>query len=303
MTQTNFPFSGRWIHVARSLRPRHWVKNLLVIVAPLGAGVLSAPSIPLLLLSFISLSAAASGTYLLNDVKDREQDALHPLKKSRAVASGLLKPVPAVFLAMGLVAISVIVMSFVNALALAAVVGYSLISISYSLKFKRVPALDIVILAGLFVLRIFVGALAVEVEVSTWLLATSFFIFLSLASAKRFIELSLPDFGGGNNLLHGRGYLPSDRPIMQIGGYSAGFISAMLLGQYVESGHRGSGVGLPELLWLVVPLWVYWISRFWILVSRGRVEHDPVEFVLRDGVSYMVGALILGVYFISRGTL
>ena len=289
--------------ILRSLRLRHWVKNLLVFVAPLGAGVLSFQNISLLLLAFLSLSAAASASYLLNDVRDREQDALHPSKKSRAIASGLLAPGSAILLAFVLVAISMFVMAFVNVFALAGVLSYLLMSTLYSLWFKRVPALDIVVLAGLFVLRIFVGALAVEVEVSTWLLATSFFIFLSLATAKRFIELSLPELGSGNDLVHGRGYLPADRPIMQIGGFSTGLISAMLLGQYVESGHTGAGVWLPELLWIVVPLWVYWIARLWILVSRGRVEHDPVEFVLKDGVSYTVAAIVLVIFLISRGTL
>jgi len=274
-----------------------------VFVAPLGAGVLSFQDISLLLLAFLSLSAAASASYLLNDVRDREQDALHPSKKSRAIASGLLAPGSAILLAFVLVAISMFVMAFVNGFALAGVLSYLLMSTLYSLWFKRVPALDIVVLAGLFVLRIFVGALAVEVEVSTWLLATSFFIFLSLATAKRFIELSLPELGSGNDLVHGRGYLPADRPIMQIGGFSTGLISAMLLGQYVESGHAGAGVWLPELMWIVVPLWVYWIARLWILVSRGRVEHDPVEFVLKDGVSYTVAAIILVVFLISRGPL
>ena len=289
--------------IFRALRPRHWVKNLLVMVAPVGAGVATFENFASLVLSFISLSAAASATYLLNDVRDREQDALHPTKKARAVASGLLKPAPAVLLALSLVTVALLFISFVNTLALVAVVGYLAASTLYSWRLKQVPALDIVILASLFVLRIFVGALAVEVEVSNWLLATSFFVFLSLAAAKRFIELSMPDLGNGNELVHGRGYLPSDRLIIQIGGLSSGLIAAMLLGQFVESGETASGVGLTELMWLVVPLWVYWISRLWILVSRGRVEHDPVEFVLKDRVSYVVVAIILFIYFISGGAL
>lgn len=291
------------VDLIRALRPRHWIKNILVLVAPLGAGALTWETVPLLFLSFLSLSAAASATYLLNDVKDREYDSVHPTKRFRAIASGRLKPGWAAGIAVALVAIATLLMVPANFLAFVAVVSYFALATLYSLWLKRVPALDIVVLAGLFVMRILVGAFTVGVEVSNWLLATSFFVFLSLAAAKRFIELNLPHLGTENELVHGRGYVPSDGVIVQIGGFSSGLISALLLGQYVETSHTVGGNLLTNLVWFAVPLWVYWITRLWILVSRGRVADDPVEFVVRDIVSYVVAAMILGFYLLSRSAL
>ena len=289
--------------VLSALRPRHWSKNLLVLVAPLGAGAIAIENLLPLVISFLSLSAAASGTYLLNDVRDREQDALHPTKKLRVIASGKLAPRPAVLLALTLLAFAISLMTFTTVFALAAVILYSVVANLYSLWLRRVPALDVVILASLFVLRIYVGALVVSVEVSNWLLATSFFIFLSLASAKRFIELSRDGLVGDTELLHGRGYLPSDRQVIQVGGLSTGLISAMLLGQWVETLESLGGGELSQLMWLAVPLWVYWVSRLWILTARGKVQDDPVEFVIRDNVSYLVASAILALYMLSKGVL
>jgi 4-hydroxybenzoate polyprenyltransferase len=284
----------------RALRPRHWVKNLLVIVAPLGAGMTGVEALFAISLAFLALSAAASATYLINDVRDREQDSQHPSKKLRAVASGELKPRTALVAAALLVVVAVSIGWVINFLVFVGIVVYLVVTTLYSVWLKRVPALDVIILAGLFVLRIVVGALTISVEVSNWLLATSFFVFISLASAKRFIELSLPGLDKSNSLTHGRGYLASDRLVVHIAGLASGLISAMLIGQYVETAEISTGSQLLGLLWLVVPLWVYWIFRLWILVARGRVPHDPVEFVLKDGVSYLVGFFIIVIYLVAR---
>jgi 4-hydroxybenzoate polyprenyltransferase len=112
--------NSRMDHI-RALRPRHWIKNILVLVAPLGAGALTWEIVPLLFLSFLSLSAAASATYLLNDVKDREYDSMHPTKRFRAIASGRLKPGWAAGIALALVAIATLLMVPANFLAFVAV--------------------------------------------------------------------------------------------------------------------------------------------------------------------------------------
>lgn len=289
--------------VLSALRIRHWVKNLLVFVAPVGAGETNLETFSTLLLVFIALSFAASSTYLINDVRDIQQDILHPSKRFRAVASGRISPKTAIAIGMVLLVASMAVGAFVSTYVLLAIALYTGTATLYSVWLKRVPALDIVVLASLFVLRIFAGALAVSVEVSSWLLAISFFVFLSLAGAKRFVELSLPNLGAGNEPVHGRGYVQSDRAIIQIGGFGSGLISAMLIGQYIESTDQALVEGAPELLWLAVPLWVYWVFRFWILLSRGQVADDPVEFVLGDGVSYIVASLIVVIYFLWQGPL
>jgi 4-hydroxybenzoate polyprenyltransferase len=170
----------------------------------------------------------------------------------------------------------------------ATVVAYVVATLVYSLWLKSVPAVDIVLLASFFVLRIFAGGLATQVEVSSWLLATSFFAFLSIAAAKRVVELSVMAESSEGGFVSGRGYVSTDLGVVQTVGVGVGISSALLLGLYVETGIAASNFSSPQLLWLTVPLWIYWVLRFWIIVSRGKVDHDPIEFVLKDWISYAV---------------
>ena len=271
-----------------ALRPRHWAKNLLVFLAPFGAGAVSFSNAVVLLFAFLALSAAASATYLLNDVRDRDIDRFHPSKKSRAVAAGHIQPRTALIAALFLISLAVALGSLTNWASLAGIAVYLLIANLYSLWFKRVPALDVVILASLFVLRIVIGAAVVSVTISNWLYAAGFFAFLSIGFAKRFIELSLRDQRTVEEVSRGRGYFPADLASLQIAGLGSGLISALVLTQYIEKTQILAGGGFGNILWILVPIWVYWVTRFWIFVSRGKIPDDPVEFVLKDGVSYLV---------------
>lgn len=272
----------------RALRPRHWAKNLLVFVAPLGAGAISFSNLGFLLLAFLALSAAASASYLINDVRDRALDRSHPSKRLRAVASGALQPRSAVLVAFSLIMISAALGSLINLLSLASIAAYLLIATLYSFGLKRVPALDVVILASLFVLRMVIGAAVVSVTISSWLYAAGFFAFLSIAFGKRFIELSLGNPMNAEAVSRGRGYFPSDKDVVQIAGLGSGLISALILTQYIEKVQLSDGGSLESLLWALVPIWVYWVTRFWIFASRGKISDDPVMFLVRDRVSYFV---------------
>ncbi len=282
-----------------SMWVRHWAKNLLVLLAPLGAGVLSLQSLMDLGLSFLSLSLAASSTYLVNDMFDRDRDRIHPSKRQRPIATGSLKLRWALFAASGLLILSLALGLVVSGSVFALIVAYTVVSVFYSLWLKKLVALDIVVLAGLFVLRIYVGAAAVLVDVSSWLLATSFFVFFGIASGKRVIELSLIQAQGLNGLLKGRGYSTDDLASVKMGGVASGFSAALLMGMYIESASVSVDFGLPQVLWIAVPLWLFWVSRFWALVSRGEINHDPIEFIVRDRMSYAVLILLFLVYLIA----
>lgn len=278
-----------------ALRPRHWVKNLLIFVAPLGAGALSPSNWYQLALAFVALSLSASSMYLVNDIRDIKADRLHPSKRNRAIASGKISTGTALGLASSLIIASAILGWVLSLYFLLALGVYVFLSVSYSWWLKAVPAIDIVLLASLFVLRIFAGAVAIDVEVSIWLLGTSFFAFLSIATGKRVVELDLLDEVIARGGETGRGYLRSDYGVMTSAGISIGIASGVLLALYVEVGDAAQQMNRPELLWLAIPIWTYWIIRFWLLVSRGKVDSDPIEFVLQDLMSYVavVGFLIL----------
>jgi len=285
-----------------AIRPRHWLKNLLVLVAPLGAGALTPGHALAIGGAFGALSLTASAMYLVNDVWDKDKDRLHPAKRHRAIASGRLSPRVALVSAGALLVPAGIVSWAVSPAFFAIVGAYFVAAMLYSFWLKTAPAIDIVMLAGFFVLRIVGGGIAVQVDVSSWLLATSFFVFLSIAAAKRVIELQVmePSLDGGP--VGGRGYVSSDRDVVLAAGVGAGIASTLLLGLFVESGAASLSLQAPQLLWLSIPVWVYWVLRFWLIVSRGKVGHDPVEFVLKDWVSYLtVTVMVLLVYAAQGG--
>lgn len=284
-----------WMKLLSAVRPRHWVKNLLIFVAPLGAGALSLSNLYQLALGIVALSLSASAMYLVNDVRDIDTDRLHPSKRNRAISSGEISIGGALALAALLIIVSAI-LGWVVSFSFLLLLGiYVMAVLSYSWWLKAVPAVDIVLLALLFVLRIVSGAIATNVEVSAWLLATSFFAFLSIATGKRVVELDLMAEAVTRGAETGRGYSRSDYGVMTAAGISIGIASGVLLALYVEVGDAAQQMNRPELLWLAIPVWVYWIIRFWLLVSRGKVDNDPIEFVLRDRISYfaVVGFLIL----------
>jgi 4-hydroxybenzoate polyprenyltransferase len=183
----------------------------------------------------------------------------------------------------------------VAGLVLAGVVGpyflgllvtYFLTTLAYSLHVKRVPVLDVIVLAGLYTIRLFSGSVAVDVPVSDWLATFSMFLFLSLALVKRTSELRrYPESGAG---LGGRGYAASDQPQLSTLGVASGYISVLVLALYLSSEHVTNLYTHPRRLWLLCPLALYWTGRLWFLANRGVVNDDPVVFALKDRVSWAV---------------
>jgi 4-hydroxybenzoate polyprenyltransferase len=149
---------------------------------------------------------------------------------------------------------------------------------------------DVLALSILYTLRILAGGTAVGAAVSEWLLMFSLFLFLSLAFLKRSIEL----MGHRSALLvPGRGYAAIDIESIKTMGMASGLLSVLVFAQYIGSATVAQHYRLPELLWLEVPLLVYWITRIWFMAARGEVQYDPVVFALRDGKSYIIGACSL----------
>jgi 4-hydroxybenzoate polyprenyltransferase len=288
------------VNIFLAMRPRHWLKNLLILVAPLGAAALTPNNVGAILGAFLGFSLTASATYLVNDVADRHRDRAHPHKQHRAIAAGRVHVAAALAVAGVLLVVAGIVSWLVSPAFLAVVAAYLVATILYSFWLKTAPAVDIVMLALFFVLRIIAGGIAVEVAVSSWLLATSFFVFLSIAAAKRVIELKTMRSSTDAVFVGGRGYLASDHDVVLTAGVGSGIASALLLGLYLESGSANLGLEVPQLMWLAIPLWIYWLLRFWIFVSRDKVNHDPVEFVLKDWVSYMTVTAMAALVYLAQ---
>lgn len=280
--------------VLRGMRPHQWLKNILLFVPIVFAhAVGDVEKLSSTLLAFVCFCACASGIYLINDLFDLDADRSHPRKKKRPLASGALSIPAAIGWAVALLVAGLGSASLLVGVELGFMLGgYGLVTTGYSLLFKRLLFLDILVLAGLYVFRVMTGAVAAEVPVSPWLLVFSMFFFLSLAAIKRYTEL-LAASSRALDQLPRRGYEVADAGLIQSIGLSSGYLAVLVVGLYVSSDDVRRLYATPALLWLVCPLLLYWISRIWLLARRGDVSEDPVLFAVRDPVSYVVGALVV----------
>lgn len=276
------------VSIIRALRPHQWTKNLLVFVPLLAAHKLDSGAIYLAVLAFCAFSMAASATYLVNDLADLESDRRNAYKRARPFASGDLGLAWGFVLAPAIMAGALLLAAYVSPSLFLAIVAYVVVSLAYTLWLKRFAVLDVIVLASLYTLRVFAGALAIDVEVSHWLLAFSTFIFLSLALAKRHAEIAaLAEDGAAP----GRGYRAGDREIVAMFGAASGFMAVVILSLYVSSGDVGRLYRHPAMLWFLLPVMLFWIARVWLLAWRRELHEDPIVFALRDPASYAAGAL------------
>lgn len=278
---------GPMVTWLRAIRIHQWLKNLLIFVPSLTAHVFSFASIGSAGLGFVAFGCVASGTYLLNDLLDLASDRRHPRKSRRPFAAGELNTglgLAAMFI---LVAAGLAMAAAVSAPFLLSVLAYLLLTLSYSLYFKTYVLLDVIVLAGLYTVRMFAGALAIEVPVSTWLLLFSTFVFLSLALVKRCSELEVMH-AQARTSASGRDYRVADRAVLGAMGVAAGYISILVLALYVDDPAVRARYDQPYMLWALCPFMLYWISRLWIKTARGEMHDDPLIYSLRDRASWIM---------------
>lgn len=275
----------------RALRLHQWLKNLLVFI-PLLASHQFLHTGPVLAAAagFLAFGLCASGVYLLNDLVDLPNDRQHPRKRLRPFASGALPLLPGMVLA-PLLALAGLALAWWAEPRFAAVLAaYYLLTLGYSLRLKQVAMLDVMMLAMLYTLRIIGGTAVIGATPSFWLLAFSMFIFLSLALLKRYVELTAM-LAEGKLAAAGRGYGVDDLPLLQSLGGSAGYLAVLVLALYINSPESIALYSRPQLLWLLCPLVLYWVSRAWVVAHRGGMDDDPVVFAVTDRVSQGVGLL------------
>lgn len=149
--------------------------------------------------------------------------------------------------------------------------------------------IDVLALAGLYTIRIVAGAAATTIALSFWLLMFAIFIFLSLALVKRYAELHVMREEGKLSA-KGRGYQVDDIALLQNLGASSGYLSILVLALYLNSPDIAVMYRHPKLVWALVPIMLYWISRIWMLTHRGKMHDDPLVYALKDKVSLLTGA-------------
>lgn len=288
-----FPKTGSTLRaLIQALRPHQWAKNLIVFVPLVTAHKLTFWPLLAAAGAFVALCLCASGAYLLNDLLDLDADRHHPSKRDRPFAAGRL-PLqaglilfPVLLLLSGLIAWQ-LAGEFAGLLAI-----YLIATTAYSWHLKRVALLDVFILAGLYTLRLIAGHTVTGIAYSAWLLVFSMFAFLSLALLKRFPELQELRRRNQTNA-RGRGYTANDLELVATLGLVTGSLAVLVLALYVNSDQVVRLYRHPTLLLLACPLLLFWISRVWFVAHRRQMHSDPVVFVLKDWVSYTVGALTL----------
>lgn len=276
---------GKLKSVVRMMRPHHWMKNLLVFVPAFLAHrytelELFVPAT----ISFFAISTLASLLYIVNDLFDVEADRQHARKRTRPLASGALSAVDGVITAVGLLVVHVALASQLPMEAVGLLAIYGVSSFVYSLFLKQMLFIDVIVLAGLFTLRILLGGAATDIEISDWTLEFSMFIFLSLALVKRLNEIRA-QAGRDSDQLSNRGYLTQDLVVVSALGAASSYAAVLVFLLYINSDNVRRAYSHPRYLWLVGAIFLYWLSRFWILVNRGYLHDDPLVFAFRDRAS------------------
>jgi len=279
--------------VLKALRLHQWAKNILIFVPMLLAHVLRAGVFAGAAIAFVSFSLCASSTYIANDLLDIESDRRHPRKRNRPFAAGDLSVLNGVLIGAVLLGGAIaIAAAFLPLRFLLWLFLYILGTLSYSLVLKRVVLVDVIVLAGLYTVRLLAGAAATRVEISPWFAAFSVFLFLSLAMVKRFSELQNTR-ARGQAIANGRGYQLGDIEQLRSFGTSNASAAVLVFLIYVGISHDVNGLyHHPDRLWLIAPLMIYWLSRVWLLASRGELDEDPVIFAVTDRISLLTGAAV-----------
>jgi 4-hydroxybenzoate polyprenyltransferase/phosphoserine phosphatase len=293
----------------KAIRIHQWAKNVLIFLPLLLAHAWAPGLIAGTVIAFLSFGLCASATYIVNDLLDVEADRQHPRKRRRPFASGDLSALSGigviVLFLIASVALAILLPHVIAALSparaldrpysfLAWLAIYAATTLAYSLRLKRAVLVDVIVLSGLYTVRIIAGSAATGVAVSTWLASFSIFFFLSLAFVKRFAELeNLRERGGATP--SGRGYHISDVEQLRSFGSASGYASVVVFTLYISNLDAVQLYNHTNRLWLLVPVLLLWLSRLWLLASRGQLDEDPVVYAITDRRSLLMGILVVAI--------
>jgi len=253
----------------RLMRPKQWVKNGFVLAPLVFAGqFLNADAVGQALIAVALFCLASSATYIINDIQDVERDRKHPKKSiSRPIASGAVPVSTALFL-LGLLYAVLMTAWFLWPTVVAVIIAYSLLNVAYTFFLKQQPVLDIFTIAIGFVLRVYAGAVALSVPVSSWMFITTLCLALYLAAVKRRQELSQ----SGTDA----------RQVLQK-------YSVSLVDRYAEMSATGALLfysmfvmsARPELV-ITVPLVLFGLYRYWYVVEALDGGESPTDALFSD---------------------
>ncbi len=286
---------NRFTGLVRAMRPRQWVKNVLVLAAPVAAGeILRLDVLAPVAVAFVAFSMAASGVYLVNDTIDVEADREHPTKRNRPIASGAVPPGLAIGAAAVLLlgALAVSLLATPQLLILIAV--YEAVQLAYCFGLKNEPVVDICIVASGFLMRAIAGGAAAAIPLSQWVLLAAAFGSLFMVAGKRAAEIQLAERSGAKIRKSLERYAPSY--LRFVWGLSATTL-IMTYGLWAFEIRAGSGS-----VWSVISMvpFVVAVLRYAVDVDGGNAG-EPEDIALADRALQVlalawVATLLLAVY-------
>ena len=284
--------------IASAMRPHQWAKNLLVVLPLLLSHVLRADRLAAALLAFCCFSLTASSAYIVNDLFDIEADRCHPRKRYRPFAAGQLSALTGIGLAAAFLAVAFTGAHLLPAAFSRWLLFYLFVTLVYSLYLKRIAIVDVIVLSGLYTLRLLAGGAATQTSISHWLAGFSVFLFFSLAIIKRFAELENLRASGALPR-NGRGYIVADLNQLRSFGTSSAFAAVMVFAIYISGPDVTALYREPQILWLIVPFMILWLCRVWLLASRGKLDEDPLVFALTDRASLLIGVSVAAIVLLA----
>lgn len=259
------------LYFVNILRPKQWIKNMMIFFPPFLSGSLFLSSCVSVigLLSFFSFCCISSSLYIFNDIIDMERDSLHPVKRLRPLPSKLISKKNASLLSIILAVLGLIVSFFAFKSLILYLLLYGSVTVIYTLWVKNLPVFDLFCISGGFLIRLKAGGVIFNVEISEWLFLSVFFLSLCLSSGKRLAEQNLLGVGSADHRT-------------SLSGYSKGTLDAILLVTAATVLVTYSMYTLihPRLVY-TVPLCTFGLFRYILRVKSGS-GGDPTESLFSD---------------------
>lgn len=280
-----------FIDILNLLRVRQWTKNILVLVPAFFAAIISYQNISQLILGLLAFCLTAGLVYILNDWRDRDADSKHPKKKFRPIPMGKFSPRDLLFIASVLMVSILICLTFLPVYFNMALMGFLLLNVSYSLGLKKVPYLELLIVASGFVLRIYAGGFLVNVPISNWLMMLIGFTALLIISAKRKSELEIENAHEVRKVLKYYSLSTFNILIAILAVASVVVYCAYCLDQDVID-----RIGSSDLIYTSVPI-VLGMLRYLYQIFIKKNTGSPAELFYKDKVMFTIILLWLSAFY------
>ena len=273
------------------IRLSQWPKNFLIFLPFIMANEYSYVNVYKGIVGFFIFSLAASTVYIFNDLLDLPLDRIHPTKKKRPIASNSISKNKAKFILLTLM-ITSLYFGFINNVILILLV-YFFLNILYTLVVKKIKFLDIILLSSFYIVRIYFGGELTEIENSIWLYIFSILAFMSLVILKRVNEIKKYRFK--TNLYSDKNFKNLKFTLIL-----SNYTSLVFLFFFTLSDKVIEIYDYPKLLWVLLPLFFYWTKNINNFALNGKMNDDPVQFVLTNKKSLIIIILMSLIILIAQ---